>query len=298
MGKKDIMDKDYFSEPEKLAELIQNGVYHGRIHIKGKNLKRLNQKYSTLNGKNGELERDGIFLEEEYGIKYGLEIENYADYSMPRRVMTYDACEYERDASKLREEHDIIKDFKTFEEKKSGMKKGEGYLPVITLVLYLGQGHFMGNCTLKDCLQIKNKARKYVYDKIQNYSFPIIEADYVNPLDYKTELREFFQAMQCRYDKEKLLKLFEEERFENITANTQRIIAIHLDMDKLIKKVVEEEENMCKALRDLMKDTREEGREEERELVAMKMVEANKPVEEIMKFTTLSREEVLKLCEK
>ena len=69
-------------------------------------------------------------------------------------------------------------------------------------------------------------------------------------------------------------------------------------MDKLIKKVVEEEENMCKALRDLMKDSREEGREEERELVALKMVEANKPVEEIMRFTTLSREEVLKLCEK
>lgn len=44
-------------------------------------------------------------------------------------------------------------------------------------------------------------------------------------------------------------------------------------------------------------DAREEGREEERELVATKMVKAQKPVEEIMQFTALPREEVLKLYE-
>ena len=43
---------------------------------------------------------------------------------------------------------------------------------------------------------------------------------------------------------------------------------------------------------------REDAREEERELVALKMIRANKPVEEIVEFTNLSREEVLKLYEK
>ena len=42
---------------------------------------------------------------------------------------------------------------------------------------------------------------------------------------------------------------------------------------------------------------REDAREEERELVALKMIRANKPVEEIAEFTNLSREEVLKLYE-
>ncbi|MGN0385603.1 MAG: hypothetical protein ACI4EX_06940 [Lachnospiraceae bacterium] len=44
-------------------------------------------------------------------------------------------------------------------------------------------------------------------------------------------------------------------------------------------------------------DAREEGREEERELVAVKMVKAKKPIEEIMQFTALPREEILKLYE-
>lgn len=43
---------------------------------------------------------------------------------------------------------------------------------------------------------------------------------------------------------------------------------------------------------------REDAREEERELMAMKMVKANKTVEEIMEFTSLTRGEVLKLYEK
>lgn len=43
---------------------------------------------------------------------------------------------------------------------------------------------------------------------------------------------------------------------------------------------------------------REDAREEERELVALKMIRSNKPVEEIVEFTNLSREEVLKLYEK
>lgn len=42
---------------------------------------------------------------------------------------------------------------------------------------------------------------------------------------------------------------------------------------------------------------REDAREEERELVALKMIRSNKPVEEIVEFTNLSREEVLKLYE-
>ena len=101
--------------------------------------------------------------------------------------------------------------------------------------------------------------RTYASDKIQNYSFPLVEADYVNPLDYRTELRQFFRAMQSRYDKHKLAELFEEESFQNITTETQKIIALHLDVKELKKKVIEEDEDMCKAYRELVKDWKQEG---------------------------------------
>ena len=127
------------------------------------------------------------------------------------------------------------------------------------------QGHFKGKSTLRECLTIPEKMKNYASDKIQNYSFPLVEADYVNPLDYRTELRQFFRAMQSRYDKHKLAELFEEEAFQNISSETQKIIAVHLDVKELKKKVIEEEEDMCKAYRELVKDWKQEGREEGKE---------------------------------
>lgn len=247
-----------------MAELISNGVYHGKVIVRAGDLRRLKQSYPTLAGSAGELERDGICLCESHGIKYGLEIENYSDYGMPRRVLVYDACEYEREAGLLRARHETMKDLKDFEERKSGMTSEEGYCPVITMVLYLGQGHFKGKCTLRECLEIPDKIKPYAYDKIQNYSFPLMEADYVNPMDYRTELRQFFRAMQSRYDKHKLAELFEQEEFQNISTQTQKIIAVHLNVRELRKKVIEEGENMCKAYRDLVKDWKQEGRLEGR----------------------------------
>lgn len=115
---------------------------------------------------------------------------------------------------------------------------------------------------MKECLKIPEKMKNYASDKIQNYSFPLVEADYVNPLDYQTELRQFFRAMQSRYDKHKLAELFEEESFQNISSETQKIIAVHLDVKELKKKVIEEDEDMCKAYRELVKDWKQEGRQE------------------------------------
>ena len=46
--------------------------------------------------------------------------------------------------------------------------------------------------------------------------------------------------------------------------DTQIIIAIHLEMEKLTNKVIEEKENMCKAYRELVEDWKEEGRNEGR----------------------------------
>ena len=61
-------------------------------------------------------------------------------------------------------------------------------------------------------------------------------------------------------DKHKLAELFEEEAFQNITTETQKIIAVHLDVKELKKKVIEEDEDMCKAYRELVKDWKQEGR--------------------------------------
>ena len=84
----------------------------------------------------------------------------------------------------------------------------------------------------------------------------------MNPMDFQTDLRQFFQAMQCRRDRKKLKELFLKPEFRNLNMETQKVIAVHLNQKKLIKKVVEEDVDMCKALNDWAKEERSIGRKE------------------------------------
>lgn len=264
MGKYDVLDKAYFGAPEHLAELITNGVYRGRLKVLPEDLVRMERKQTIFYDEGSEHERDSIYLCKKHRVKYGMEIENYADYSMPCRFLIYDAGDYNEEALVRRKNHKMNKDLSAFEERKSGMRRGEMHYGIINCVLYLGQGRYKGSRDVREYLNT-NDMHPLVVEKLQNYSFTVIEADYVNPEDYKTELRQVFESMQARGNKEKLKQLFQEDRFQNLSRETQRIIAVHLDYKFIINKVIEEEVEMCKAMRDWEKELREEGRVEGRE---------------------------------
>ena len=182
---------------------------------------------------------------------------------MARRIFVYDACEYEKSFAERKKSHVAQGELKTFEAKKSGMLTSDAEQPIIDIVLYLGMGHYKGQRNLREGFcRIPQEILPYISDKIQNYGFVLIEADYVNIADFTGELRQFFEAMQARNNKEKLKTLFLREDFQNLSEETQQVIAIHLGQKKLIRKVLEEKQSMCKAMRDIMKESREEGIEQ------------------------------------
>lgn len=86
MGKYDIIDKEFVREPEHAAEIISNVVYKGRLHVLPQDLEGLHEKCKSNRNREAELERDALFLCPKHAVKYGIEVENYADYGMPRRI--------------------------------------------------------------------------------------------------------------------------------------------------------------------------------------------------------------------
>ena len=56
------------------------------------------------------------------------------------------------------------------------------------------------------------------------------------------------------------MELLESKEFQELSMETKKIITIHLDNKKLLHKVMEEEKDMCKAIRDLLRESKEEGR--------------------------------------
>lgn len=110
-------------------------------------------------------------------------------------------------------------------------------------------------------------------------------------------MREFFQAMQCREDKEKLRELLRKESFKRLTKETAWTIAVHLDRKWLKPKIEEEGLDMCKALEELLADERAEGRAEERRSIIRNMIQQGLEQEFICRITGYSQQKFASAAE-
>lgn len=100
MGKKDLIGKEFFADCRRFAELFNAILHKGEDIIRAEDLERLIRIYPSLSGK-GEMSRDVFMKDVKRNICYGLELETESDYSMPERVMVYDACELEQQIKEI-----------------------------------------------------------------------------------------------------------------------------------------------------------------------------------------------------
>lgn len=264
MGRKDTAGREFFSDKRRLAELLNIQLYHGNQVVRAEDLMCMRRDYPALPGAYGEKNRDILIADTRHGINYGMELETESDYSMPERIMVYDVCEYERQVRKLYKRHREIKDFTDYCEKKSRMKATDFLYPTVTIVLYLGEGHWKGKLRLSEMFRISEQEIKLLGDRFPEYDFLVVEADYVNTEEYKTDLKQFFQAMQCRQDRKKLRELLRSASFTGLNPEAEQAIAAHLHVKKLVRRMKKEEMSMCKAFDELMEEERQKGRHEGR----------------------------------
>ncbi len=260
MGRKDIVDRPYFSDCQRFAELVNAALYRGKDVLQPGNLTPVRRKYPSLSSSCGELERDILMQDAEQNLCYGIEIETESDYGMPERVMTYDVCDYEYQMREMDRGHRERKDYRSYRERKSRMKESDILLPTVTVVLYLGEGHWKGGRRLTQMFRLSADCRNLLGTNLHDYDFPLLEADHMQPEYFRTDLREFFQSMQCRRDKARLRELFQTEAFRNLPPETEQVIARHLHIEHLINKMEKEGLPMCKAFDDLRDELLQEGK--------------------------------------
>lgn len=303
MGRIDIVDRLYFSDCQRFAELMNVVLYHGEEVLLPGNLSPVRRKYPSLSSACGELERDVLMKDAGQNLCYGIEIETECDYSMPERVITYDACDYEYQMREIDKGHRERRDYQSYRERKSRMKESDVLLPTITVVLYLGEGHWEGRRRLTQMFRLSAKSRKLLGTNLRDYDFPLLEADYMDPGYYRTDLREFFKAMQCRGDKAKLRELFLTDAFRHLDPETEQVMARHLHVARLVHKMEKEGLPMCKAFDDLMdeklqegkvvgrKEGRKEGKREEKIRIIRQMIKEGLDEALIRRATRCTREE-------
>ena len=252
----------FFSDKERFAELLNLHLYHGAKVLLPENLVQRKREYSSLADVYGQKNRDILMEDTKNRICYGVELETEADYSMPERIMVYDACEYEYQIRAICRKHQEEGTFEEFRDRKSRMKKEDYLLPTVTVVLYLGEGHWEGKRRLTDLFPLPVYAADSAGSGICDYTFSLLEVDFLSIEDHRTDLKEFFQAMQCRQDRERLKKLLRSDGFQRLGPETELAIAAHLNIRRLVRRMRKGEVPMCKAFDDLMREERRNGRKE------------------------------------
>lgn len=198
-----------------------------------------------------------------------IENQEKEDYGMPSRILAHESICYREQANMLRIEYSKSGELHTIEERFSGMKKEDQLIPVISLVLYYGTEPWNGARDLKMMLDVEKLPEKLKV-LVGNYPMHLLEIKDIDYLeDFKTDLHETFGFIKYQKDLERLKTFVEEnkERFRSLSEDAYDFIVCQTGIRKLeqLKKnyITEEGDyDMCKAIDDLEKRSRQEGRKE------------------------------------
>ena len=290
MAEKDLTEKTLESYNDVFADIVNVLLYKGKKVIKPESLTDAGSLSTyKMDGKLHEQERDVAKFCKEGNIRialYGLENQTKTDKDMPFRVIGYDGAVY-----------------------RNQLNEGKNRYPVITLVLYFGEGHWAAPKRLKECLNIPDELKKYVNDyKIHVFEIPYLSRKQVQMFesDFKIVADYFVQKRMTNSYKPskdtikhvdavlKLLKVVEDDpRYELKLTDMSEINEGGRNMSEILNKLLAEGEARGRAEGEARGRAR--GRAEGYNAVAEEMIKEKTPISMIQKFTKLSLEQLEKL---
>lgn len=311
MSEKDRISKRYLYVPERIADILNYYIFHGKQIVKAVHIRERKQEYflvkqSSGNPKAKEVRRD-IVVETEFNAKIVLiAIENQSDihYAMPVRMLNGEAFWYDEQWKAIGKRHKEKKDLRGAEYI-SGFSKMDRLAPTLALCIYFGEEPWDGAKCLKDILDLEGMPRE-ICELFMDYPLYLIEVNKLDNLElFQTDLRLVFGFLQRRKNKEALLTFVQEneEGFRNLPEDAFDFLCVmsNTKMLKEFKKSSEKEGgpwDMCQAIRELIRDEQRKGRRQGRRQgiqLARKVIYMNaegKSHEDISKQCGISLKEV------
>ena len=305
MGQKDLAAKRFFGKKDVFADLVNNYFFKGRKVVNADDLLDRDTEAVLANLESDRLKAKYRDLFKQVAIKeadkatyvlIGIENQAEVDYTMPIRVLLYDALAYEQQRNEVVSKNkNKSMGYKT--EHAEGTFKGHCFRPVITLVIYLGSGSWRGPRSLYDslCSDIPHELSGY----INNWQVPIIEPVKMQDDDFNsftTELGLVMKFLKYCHDKEGLLEVVRKNvGFANVSGEALGIMnSVSKHKLKLIGNGEDGGYNMCKAIDDLIRDSviegRNEGRAEEKQKIAINLKKMGMDIDNIATAVNASKE--------
>ncbi len=284
MGMIDDATKDYVRKNEVFADAVNFAVYNGERVVKAENLSEIDTAIGTIISQNANIDRKQRRARKRKAIQayrdiikraviksdgnttyviLGVENQSNIDYTMPVRSMLYDALQYNRQVSDIaaenRQKAERGKSVKGSGEFLSGFYKENHLIPVITVVVYFGADKWDGPLSLYDMFDVQDER---TMEHVQNYRINLIEPNSLTEEELSKFTTGFRHVMSCiKYseDKKKLEKYISSDKNVRLDEEAAKVIetvtgiSMEIEEDTDMRKV-------CKAVQDMMDDSREEGR--------------------------------------
>jgi len=340
LGKSDVILKQWLKNKVRFADLFNAVVFDGEQVIKPEELEELNSESGIVIENAADV--DDTEDKKENRVRYqtehryrdlvmrwkgeaelavlALENQGKIHYAMPVRGMLYDALAYTDQMRLLwnqlsEEEKRSVNENEFF----SRFRKNEKLCPVITIIFYYGEEKWDGAVQLYELFGVEDEKLVHILQRyVPNYRMNLIEVNSMEDVrKYKSDLQILFDMLRYRKDKRRLLEYTKEhsECFKNLDYESLQAMAVLLNTDKLLAKVIKKkgvDGNMCQALEEYyqdgvqegiekglaqgMKQGIEQGIEQERKKYITNMLRKGFDVELIAEMANLSVVDVRRLC--
>ena len=266
MGQSNAAVRQWMGNPKRFADLFNATVFNGEQVIRPEELEPVDGEDDILltdkNGKKQEVHRyrDIVMKWKKEAVLILLACENQAKvhYAMSVRNMLYDSLSYVGQIQRMWTKN--VEKMSTAEFL-SKFRKDDRLITVLTLVFYYDVDQWDGSKDLYGMLQWSEDEKKNAVLKeyVPNYRINLIDAGNLEHLErFKSDLQEVLGMIQCRGDKESLLKYINDrkEYFQNVDEETYYVIREFLHSERMLKENIEKSQgketvDMCKALEDL-----------------------------------------------
>lgn len=293
---KDTSWKVFFARNDRYADII-NGLGCG-----GSRIVRAEDLQEADSG-SGKRSRD-VLRKVALGMNFvliGIESQDKVDYGMPFRNMVYDVGTYEKQMEAVRREvrkhpQDILPG-----EYLYGFKKDSRLHPVVTFVLYSGEKPWDGAESLHEILDFTDVPES-LRSMVADYKINVIDIRRFEHSEiFQTDVKQVFDFLRLSGDKEALLKLVEEEAYKCVEEDAFEVMAAYSNFTELFNKAGKEEQDvagkgerkdMSNALRELMEDSREEGKAEGKAEVIRRFLLNGGSEEEAERMLGVTKEEI------
>ena len=313
MGMADTVTKEYIRSNEVFADAFNYLIYDGEQVVKPALLQELDTTEIAIPFALGENENQTEDVVQKYRdvlksavimqdsrasyILLGVENQTEIHYAMPVRNIIYDALQYGKQVSEVAKRPKSKGDRKGHNkgEYLSGFYKEDRIRPVITLVVHFGADEWDGPLSLYEMMDLEDKK---LLEFVQDYRIFLIDPYKLanNDLEkFSTSLGDVLGYIKYSKDKKALSKFL----------NDNQVMIMDNDAARVIRDVTNTpiyvpdgkgEIDMCKAVRDMIDESKQEGMAagelNKAKKMALKMYKKGDSIEEIAEMAEVSVDQV------